>query len=474
MRSRWLVITVVVAACSSGDPILERPSTVPRTTPTSVTSTSTTAPTSTTTTTSTTLPPTTRTSTTTTTPPPQDLPLDEIIDLSLRDLDVFWTAALPATYAIDYKPVAQIVPYRPSQPGTIPACGGEVPPIEVAEDNAFYCGFDDLVAWDEEGLFPDIYEEFGDFAIALVLAHEWGHAIQQRAGVDGLTIMTELQADCFAGAWTGAIDAGSSALLELKPGDLDAAMGGYLLFRDPPGTPRGDPDAHGSAFDRINAFSEGFDAGTTRCAEYADGSYQVIDIPLTEEDIVTGGNLPVDEVIPLISDDLTAWWEITFPEVFGTPWEPIGGLVPYDPDGSVPVCSGVDDYRFQIFYCAEGDFIAWDDVNLLPGIWESFGDFAVGLVFANEWGHAVQARAGIERAQLLQELQADCLTGAWTGSFLIGDPPSSTTGLGLSAGDLDEGIAAMINLSDPRTQGSAFQRNTFFSEGLVGGPEACV
>lgn len=404
-------------------------------------------------------------------PPSNDLPLDEIVDLTLKDLDDFWAQVLPDTYGTAYQTVSAIVPYRPSAPETIPSCGGEVPPIEVAQDNAFYCGFDDLVAWDAEFLFPDIYGEFGDFAIALVLAHEWGHAIQERAAVAGPTIMTELQADCFAGAWTGDIDAGNSPFLRLAPGDLDEAMGGYLLFRDPPGTPSSDPGAHGSAYDRINAFAQGFDEGVSRCADYESGDYRVIDIPLTQEDIVTGGDLAVDEVIPLISDDLDAWWALTYPKVFGGQWQPLAGLFPYDPDGDIPVCSGVDDYRFNIFYCSEGDFIAWDDVNLLPSVWESFGDFGVALLFANEWGHAVQSRAGIDLAPLLVELQADCFTGAWTGAVANGDSP---TELLLSAGDLDEGIAAMINLSDPRAQGSAFQRNAFFSEGLVGGPAACI
>ncbi|NIQ57003.1 MAG: peptidase, partial [Gammaproteobacteria bacterium] len=119
-----------------------------------------------------------------------------------------------------------------------------------------YCSPGDYVAWDAEGLMPGLYTEFGDFAVALVLAHEWGHVAQDRAGIDGPGIMLELQADCFAGAWARHVEMGESALA-LRPGDLDEAVAGYLLFRDPPGTSPAAPDAHGSAFDRVLAFQEG-------------------------------------------------------------------------------------------------------------------------------------------------------------------------------------------------------------------------
>ena len=62
--------------------------------------------------------------------------------------------------------------------------------------------------------------------------------------------MTELQADCFAGAWSADIQNGERSVLQLEEGDLEEAMAGYLLFRDPPGTRPMDPAAHGSGFVR--------------------------------------------------------------------------------------------------------------------------------------------------------------------------------------------------------------------------------
>ncbi len=58
------------------------------------------------------------------------------------------------------------------------------------------------MAWDAEGLLPDLQSRFGDFAIPVVLAHEWGHAVQGRSNFAARTVTKELQADCFAGAWS--------------------------------------------------------------------------------------------------------------------------------------------------------------------------------------------------------------------------------------------------------------------------------
>ena len=71
------------------------------------------------------------------------------------------------------------------------------------QGNAFYCSAGDFVAWDEQTLLPKLRDQFGDFAVALVLAHEWGHAIQARTDTRlNATVYLEMQADCFAGAWT--------------------------------------------------------------------------------------------------------------------------------------------------------------------------------------------------------------------------------------------------------------------------------
>ena len=97
--------------------------------------------------------------------------------------------------------------------------------------------------------------------MGIVLAHEYGHAIQSRIGaLDQFlaTIYTEQQADCFAGAWAGQAYRGESPLLRLGDADVRAGLIAMLEVRDPVGTNQFVEGGHGSAFDRVGAFQEGF------------------------------------------------------------------------------------------------------------------------------------------------------------------------------------------------------------------------
>ncbi len=82
--------------------------------------------------------------------------------------------------------------------GDLPPCASDASDIA---GNAFYCSTKDVVAWDSEDLLPELQSKFGDFVIPIVLAHEWGHAVQERSNFTARTVTKELQADCFAGGW---------------------------------------------------------------------------------------------------------------------------------------------------------------------------------------------------------------------------------------------------------------------------------
>lgn len=417
-------------------------------------------------------------STTTTTQPPsaQTRDIDTIIALSITDLTEFWTEQLPILYGREYEDVEATVGYLPSS-GDLPSCGAEEPDPGLYEGNAFYCRPGDYVAWDAEGLIPTLFDDYGDFAVALVMAHEWGHVVQARGRVFGPTIMTELQADCFAGAWTARVEAGTDNLV-LAPGDLDEAVAGYLLFRDPPGTSPSDEGAHGSAFDRVGAFEDGFRNGAGACVGYEDGDFVVVDIPLTEQDLITGGDLPLADTAPILIEDLEAWWAVALPEVFAVDYVPLTAFGPYFVStGELPACDGltIDDYSNNAFYCPSGDYVAWDDEVLFPDLHASIGDFAIGIVLAHEWAHAIQARLGLPTEGIAAELQADCLAGGWSGGVAFGESP---TGLALSAGDLDEAIAGFLIFGDAPGEeamtGTAFERIAAFKDGFLGGPGVCV
>ena len=143
----------------------------------------------------------------------------------MDDVQDFWaeTFSHPAgTY-----PITKLVLFTgATQSGCGPASSATGP---------FYCPADQKVYLDL-GFFDELKSRFGargDFAMAYVIAHEFGHHVQTATGVsqavqdtvaqDGsrsneLSVKQELQADCLAGR------VGPLAISELEPGDVEEAL----------------------------------------------------------------------------------------------------------------------------------------------------------------------------------------------------------------------------------------------------------
>ena len=108
--------------------------------------------------------------------------------------------------------------------------------------------------------------------MTMVLAHEYGRAVQHRAGLRGEntpTLVAEQQADCFAGGYM-LVAEDKSPRFTLSTGEgLNNVLAAVIAFRDPLLT-EGDPEAgfdeHGSAFERLSAFQFGFTDGPSACA----------------------------------------------------------------------------------------------------------------------------------------------------------------------------------------------------------------
>jgi len=404
--------------------------------------------------------------------------IETITELTILDLEQWWAVELPAVFGVAYEPVSEFGPYFLSQ-GDIPFCGGPLKREEF-EANAFYCSIDDTVQWDAEDLMAPLFQEFGDFTVALVLAHEWGHAVQARFGFDddsSLVIVSELQADCLAGSWTSRIEREESDVLRLEPGDLEEAMAGFLLIGDELGFDPAEINAHGGSFDRLNAFFDGFNNGTTACATYEDSPPDVVVIPLrVGDDPFEGGDLPLAETAPQLIAALEAFWAIVYPDVFGEAWVPVAATIPYRPSsGDFPACGGTTPERVffegNAFYCPADDYVAWDDERLFPDLYVEIGDFAIGLILANEWGRAVQNRAGLPINTSAAQLQVDCLAGVWAAALIPEDNPTEIV---LSAGDLEEGIAGFLTLSSSEEgEVSAFDRFESFKDGFFLGTDSC-
>ncbi|MGB2712663.1 MAG: neutral zinc metallopeptidase [Vicinamibacterales bacterium] len=193
---------------------------------------------------------------------------DETMNDALGAINEYWAETLPNEFGVEWvEPDEFIAYYPPEQEG--PSCGGE----PVGPENAVYCfeGDSDFIAWDEPGLMLPFYAESGGMANAVVLAHEFGHGVQARLELSDKfkhTIEAELQADCFAGAWAQRAD--EQGLL--TEDDADQAVDAVVAISDPEGVPWNDPDAHGVADERLQAFSDGFDGGAKGCVEdYASG-----------------------------------------------------------------------------------------------------------------------------------------------------------------------------------------------------------
>ncbi len=158
----------------------------------------------------------------------------------------------------------------------------------------FYCPGDQKVYIDLT-FFDELHDRFGapgDFAQAYVIAHEVGHHVQnllgiadqvqaarQKAGERGanaLSVMMELQADCFAGVWGH--NANDRHLLE--QGDVEealnaaAAIGDDRLQRQAQGYVVPDAFTHGSSAQRVRWFKQGMSSGDPRSCNTFDTAGQ--------------------------------------------------------------------------------------------------------------------------------------------------------------------------------------------------------
>ncbi|MGK2929670.1 MAG: KPN_02809 family neutral zinc metallopeptidase [Acidimicrobiales bacterium] len=149
----------------------------------------------------------------------------------------------------------------------------------------FYCPADAEVYIDL-GFFDVLEERFGgsggDFAEAYVLAHEYGHHVQNLLGTSATdrssgpqsdAVRQELQADCFAGVWANRATTtpdpatGEVLILELTETDISealdsaAAIGDDRIQEAATGAVTPEPWTHGSAEQRQRWFLTGYESG---------------------------------------------------------------------------------------------------------------------------------------------------------------------------------------------------------------------
>jgi uncharacterized protein len=189
--------------------------------------------------------------------PLTDMPFEQLVNATSGLLDDFWRQSFKdMRWQATYNTPKSIVPY--SEPFQS-ACG------MITMNNAFYCPADQKIYFDDN-LLRSLYQDPGDYAAVTVFAHEWGHSVQRDLGIIGgdkqyFTIQTELQADCFAGAFAKHI----YELGYLEEGDLDEGGEALLKFGDPRNGKWFDPQAHGKPFQRGAYFNKGWEGGLPNC-----------------------------------------------------------------------------------------------------------------------------------------------------------------------------------------------------------------
>ena len=187
----------------------------------------------------------------------------------INSVQAYWTAAFSDS-SRTYEPTRTVFFTGHAQTG----CG-----LASTEVGPFYCPTDTLV-WIDLGFLDELHTRFGasggSTAQAYVIAHEYGHHVQDLLGIlelgtgeqgaTGQSVRTELQADCFAGVWashaaeTGFVEPLTQAQIA-DALDAAAAVGDDRIQSEFQGRVTPESWTHGSSAQRSGWFTIGYQSG---------------------------------------------------------------------------------------------------------------------------------------------------------------------------------------------------------------------
>ncbi|NJM97672.1 MAG: neutral zinc metallopeptidase [Phormidesmis sp. RL_2_1] len=204
---------------------------------------------------------------------PEEDELADFVSVVLADTEDTWSSLFPQEFGGNYRAPDLVLFTDVVQS----ACGTAQSAV-----GPFYCPADQQIYIDlsfYQTLKRDLSAP-GDFAQAYVIAHEVGHHVQNLLGISDqvraaqrqvsqtqanqLSVRQELQADCFSGVW--AYHANRERNI-LERGDIEEALnaasqiGDDTLQKNQRGYVNPDSFTHGSAAQRVEWFTRGFDTG---------------------------------------------------------------------------------------------------------------------------------------------------------------------------------------------------------------------
>jgi predicted metalloprotease len=407
--------------------------------------------------------------------------VDRLTLLAVNDVADFWQQNYSPSLDGTFEAIEHLQSYDSEDPSSPAVCGTET----YDEPNAFYCPSRKIMAWDRGVMVPTGRDFFGEVSIAALMAHEYGHAVQHMAGLvddDTTVIVSEQQADCFAGTYIRWVAEGQSPRFSLSTGDgLNHVLAAAITLRDPILGPQDTEmleEGHGTALDRVSAFQMGFVGGASECAkidldeiEKRRGDLPMA-LPLDATGDVQSGEVPIDE------DTLD-----TLMEVLGEVYKP--SVAPKLAYGIQP-CLGVQPSP-PVSYCPDSNTISVD-LPAFQKLGEADnesnyvllqGDNSALSVLTSRYALAMQHENGDALDTPVAALRTACLTGV--AQRAMADPVELPSGksLMLTAGDLDEAVSGLLTNGlaasnvDGQTVPAGFTRIIAYRSGLTGGRDLC-